>query len=168
MANDILLGSELGQEFDKGVEVAGKVSIKVDGQTITKSADGTLSAATIMPEFDPANHTINFPSAFGGAGLNVDLNQYTTDVQVVGGSFDPATSVLKLVDNDNDDMDDIIVDLSNLLGASDDPENLLLNGADKKPKLTKAIVHSEIEAYNAANGVQHTSLFGTALFTTIA
>ena len=168
MANDILLGSELGQEFDKGNEVAGKVSIKVDGQTITKSADGTLSAATIMPEFDPANHTINFPSAFGGAGLNVDLNQYTTDVQVVGGSFDPATSVLKLVDNDNDDMDDIVVDLSLLLGVSDNADNLLTNGDDSKPFLSKSVVSSEIAAYNEANGVTHTSLFGTELFTTIA
>ena len=168
MANDILLGSELGQEFDLGVEVAGKVSVKVDGQTITKSADGTLSAVTVMPEFDSANGIIHFPSALGGTGSNIDLSQFLTDIQVTGGSFDAATSVLTLVDNDNDDTDDIVLDLSTQLGVSDNANNLLTNGDDSKPFLSKSVVSGEIAAYNTANGVAHTSLFGTQLFTTIA
>ena len=168
MANDILLGSELGQEFDKGNEVAGKVSIKVDGQTITKDENGILSAVTVMPTFDPANAVISFPSALGGAGTNIDLSQFLTDLQVTGGSFDAAASVLKLVDNDNDDVDDIIIDLSSLLGVSDNADNLLTDGDDSKPFLSKSAVSNEIAAYNDANRVPHTSLFGTELFATIA
>ena len=168
MANDILLGSELGAEFDLGNEVAGKVSIKVDGQTLTKAADGTLSATTVMPTFDSASGIISFPSALGGTGTDIDLGQFLTDIQVTGGSFDAATSVLTLIDNDNDTTDDIVIDLSSLLGVSDNADNLLSNGDDSKPFLSKSVIADEITAFNSDNGVQHTSLFGTALFTTIA
>ena len=161
MTTNILLSTELGPEFDVN-QTQQKVLIKVDGTSITKSTDGTLSAATIGVDFDSAGGIITFTPTNGDTPQTVDLSQFLTDLQVTGGSFDAATSVLTLVDNDNDSVDDIVIDLSTLLGVSTDANNLLSNGADGKPKLLAGDLNGTIDdRVDASATTNVSSVFGT-------
>jgi len=153
MAQDIVLGRELGDEFDQGVAVANKVTVKVDGTSVVKAGDGTLGAAA--PTYDNVAKTITFPAVNGGAPQVVDLSEFTTDIHVNGGSFDALTSTLTLSDNDGV-TPDITIDLSALVGGSSDGNNILTNGADGKPTLSAATV-------DALATVQLESVFGTQI-----
>jgi len=129
--NDILLGSELGAEFDLGNDVANKVSIKVDGTTVTKNGSNELTAAPSVVTWDNATKIIQHTSG-SGVVTNIDLSQFVADIYVNGGAYDPATMVLTLSDNDAG-TPDITVDLSALLGPSTDANNSITAGADGKP-----------------------------------
>lgn len=154
MANDIVLGSELGLEFDIGVEVSNKISVKVDGTSIVK--DGTTgSLAAANPVYDSVAKTITYPAVNGVAGQVIDLSEFVVDVFVDGATFNATTNVLTLTDNSGT-TPDVVVDLSNLLGVSSDAGNLLTNGADGKPLFDKAALNSQTQIC--------TSVFGTNLF----
>ena len=154
MANDIVLGSELGDEFDlSGGTVADKVILKVDGTSVVRQADGTITGAPVV--LDNVARTVTFPAVNGGAPVVLDLSAFLTDIFVSGGSYDPATSVITLVDNDAA-TPDITIDLSSLLGVSADAGNILTDGADGKPFFDKAALDAQTEIC--------TSVFGTELF----
>lgn len=181
MATGIVIQSELGQEFLIGTETANKITIAVDGTSIQKDASGVFGAAP--PVWDNVGKTITFPSQNGATAQVIDLSQFVADIYVNGGSFDPATLVLTLTDNDGV-TPDITVDLSALLGVSADASNALSNGADGKPFLdnTTAFNVSTDADQILSNGTdnkalltcavikasclteQCTSVFGTALF----
>jgi len=161
MANDIVLGSELGPEFLLGTETPDKITVSVDGTSVTKSG-GVLAVAP--PTF--ANNVITFPASNGAAPTVVDLSQFTTDIHVSGGSFDAATSVLTLTDTDGS-TPDIVIDLSTLLGVSTQAGNALTDGPDGKPFLPEAFADDAVTAYATANNTDLESLFGTAIATVV-
>lgn len=152
MANDIVLGSELGDEFLIGTETAGKITVAVDGTSVTKV--GNVLAAP-SPVWDNVAKTITFPSVNGAAQQVIDLSQFTTDIYVDGATFNPTTNILTLTDNDGG-TPNVTVDLSLLLGVSADAGNLLVNGTDGKPLFTKATLDAQTNIC--------TSVFGTQLF----
>lgn len=153
MATDIVLASELGGEFLIGTETPNKITIAVDGTSVTKDAAGVLGAEA--PVWDNVSKTITFPAVRGGAAQVIDLSQFTTDIYVNGGSYDAATATLTLSDNDGV-TPNVTIDLSTLLGVSTDGGNLLTNGADGKPVFNKAALDAQTAIC--------TSVFGTQLF----
>jgi hypothetical protein len=150
---DPIIGSELNDEFDIGTIVANKVSIKIDGTTVTKNASNQITATPGSLTYDNATAVITYTNAAGNV-QNIDLSALTTDIYVDGGTFDAATSVLTLTDN-NGGTADVTIDLSSLLGVSTDAGNLLNNGADGKPLFTKTDLDAQTSIL--------TSLFGTQL-----
>lgn len=153
MATDIVLASELGPEFLVGTETANRITVSVDGTSVTKDAAGVLGAEP--PTYDNVAKTITFPAVRGGAPQVIDLSEFTTDIFVNGASFNAATSTLTLVDNDTGTAD-LTIDLSTLLGVSTDGDNLLINGSDGKAYFNKAGLDSQTQIC--------TSVFGTDLF----
>lgn len=140
----------LGPEFELGTTTANKITIAVDGTSVERNATtGTLSAAP--PVWDNVAKTITFPSQDGATAQVIDLSQFTTDIYVNGGSFNPVTNNLTLVDVDGT-TPDIVVDLSALLGVSADANNTLVNGTDGKPY------------FNSATLAACTDAFGTDIF----
>lgn len=157
MATDIVLASELGPEFDIGVETANQIRLSVDGTSIVK--DGTTGhLGAVAPVWDNVAKTITFPATNGGAQTVIDLSQFTTDIYVTGGTWDIATTTLTLSDNDGT-TPDITVDLGTLLGVSADANNLLTAGSDNKAFIDAAAIR--------AVGTEQTSVFGTSLGFTI-
>ena len=150
---DPVIGSELSDQFDIGTIEANKVTIKIDGSTITESGAGVLSAPSGSMTYDSGTATLTYNNGAGGV-QNIDLSALTTDIFVNGGSFDAVTSVLTLTDNDGG-TPDVTVDLSALLGVSTDANNLLSNGTDGKPFFDKAALDAQTTVL--------TSLFGTPL-----
>lgn len=151
--NDPIIGTELGNEFDQGTIVTNKVSIKIDNTTITKNGSDQLEATPGSLTYDNANTLLVYTNAAGNI-QNIDLSSLTSDIFVNGGSFDAATSILTLTDNDGGTAD-VTVDLSTLLGVSADAGNLLTNGTDGKALFTKADLDAQTTIL--------TSLFGTPL-----
>lgn len=151
--NDPVIGSELGVEFDIGTLVPNKVSIKIDDSTITKNGSDQLVATLSTMTYNAGTATLTFTDGAGTA-TNIDLSALTTDIFVNGGSFDAATSVLTLTDNDGGTAD-VTVDLSSLLGVAAEATNLLGTGANGKALFTKADLDGQTTIL--------TSLFGTQL-----
>jgi len=135
MAQNIILSTELGQEFLIGAETPNLITIAVDGTTITKPGN-ILQAEQATLTYDNTTTILTY-TAPGQAPMTIDLSALTTDVFVNGGSFNPTTNVLTLVDNDGVSPD-IVVDLSALLGVSTDANNILVNGTDGRPYLDTA------------------------------
>jgi len=163
MVDNVILASELDNTFEIDGE-AEKIKIKIDSTSIKKAANGTLSAVPTAIEFDSVNGIIKVTNPDGTTPPPIDLSQFLQDLQVTGGSFDAATSVLKLVDNDNENVDDITIDLSTLLGVSTDEQNLLSNGADGKPKLLAEDLDDVIgDRVQAIAGTNVSSVFGTPI-----
>jgi len=157
MANDIILARELAPEFEQDA-TAKLIRLKVDGTTVVKGPDGTVSAvqpAPIVPTFNGQNGVLMF------GNTPIDLSQFLADITVTGGSFDAATQVITLVSND-DDVDDLTIDLSALLGVSTDSDNLLSNGADSKPYLNQDGIEQSIRNVVESSASRNvTSVFGT-------
>jgi len=151
--NDPVIGSELNSEFDIGTIAANKVSIKIDGSTITKNGNGQLVATTGGLTYDNATTVLTYTNGAGNV-QNIDLSALVSEIFVDGGTFDAATSTLTLTDNDAA-TPDVTIDLSTLIGVSTDAGNLLSNGADGKPLLTKADLDAQT--------IILPSLFGTAI-----
>ncbi len=137
--SQIVTPGNLGQEFELGTSVPNKITVKVDGTSVARAADGTLNAPA--PVWDNVAKTITFPAVNGAAAQVIDLSQFTTDIYVDGASFDAATNVLTFTDNDGTTAD-VTVDLSNLLGVSADAGNLLTAGTDGKGLLVAATVEA--------------------------
>ncbi len=138
--NSILIASELNSEFDVlGAITPNKVSIKIDNTSITKDVSGVLSAPVGSMTYAPLTTTLTYTPGDGTPAQNIDLSGLTTDIFVNGGSFNAATSVLTLTDNDGV-TPDVTVDLSALIGISVDAGNVLTNGSDGKPYLSEAAV----------------------------
>lgn len=154
MANDVVLGSELGPEFEKGTLVANLVTVRVDATSLQRNA-GTGALSAVPPVFDNVAKTITFPSQDGAAQQVINLSQFTTDIHLDGGTFDAATAVLTLTDNDGG-TPDVVIDLSALMGSSTDAGNLMSDGSDGKPLLVAANI-TDLAT------IQNTSLFGTNL-----
>lgn len=160
MATDIVLGSELGPEFDKGVAVANQVTIRVDGTGVVRdSVTGELSSPAPVLTYTNGTQTLNWNDG-QGTTLAVDLSALAADIFVNGGSYDANTTVLTLTDNDAG-TPDVQINLGALLGPSTDAGNLLTSGADNKPFINAAAV-TALATENC------TSLFGTALFKAFA
>lgn len=149
-AQDIVIGTELGNEFLLGTETPNKITIAVDGTSVTKVGDVLGSPG---PVWDNTARTLTFPSVNGAPAQVVNLA--AVDIFVDGGSFDPLTSILTLTDT-NGTTPDVTVDLSNLLGVSTDAGNLLTNGTDGKALFTKANLDAQTSICE--------SVFGTQLF----
>lgn len=179
MANQIVIASELGNEFLLGTETANKITIAVDNVSITKPGD-VLTATPGVLTYDNLTTILTYTSG-SGAVQNIDLSAFTTDIFVDGGSFDAVNSVLTLTDNDAG-TPDVTVDLSSLLGVSTDANNALTNGADGKPFLDSSALTVATDAGNiltdgtdgayldcpavkACATETCTSVFGTQLFT---
>ena len=181
MAQNIVLSTELSNQFDIGVIESNKISIKVDGTTVTSDAAGVLSATPSSLTYDPATTILTHTGGDGNV-TNVNLSSLTSDIFVNGGTFDAATSVLTLSDNDPA-TPDVVIDLSTLLGVSADADNILTDGADGKPFLDKdsiGIVSADADnlvSVGADGGAfldcdviktsctsECTSVFGTPLF----
>jgi len=154
MAQNIVISSELGQEFLIGTETANKITVSVDGTSITKPG-GVLTATPGSMTYDPATTILTYTAA-DGTIQNINLSGLTTDIFVDGATYDSATMVLTLTDNDAA-TPDVTVDLSALLGVSTDVNNILTNGADGKPFLDCAAI--ETCATETCE-----SVFGTQLF----
>ena len=150
----IITPTNLGTSFDLGTITPNKVEIKIDNISISKDGSGVLSATPSQLTWDNLTKIVTHTS---GTGIvtNIDLFEFTTDIYVNGGSFNPATQVITLVDGDGV-TPDITIDLSSLLGVSTDAGNLLINGTDGKALLTK----TEIDAISGIC----TDAFGVPLF----
>lgn len=133
MAN-IITVPNLGTSFDLGTITPNKIEIKVDNTSIVKGGTGELSANPSTMTWDNTTKIITHTSGTGVV-TNIDLSDFTTDIYVNGGSFNPATSIITLTDSDGT-TPDVTIDLSSLLGVSTDANNALTNGADGKPYLS--------------------------------
>ena len=153
MATGFVLDTELGPEFLIGTETPNKITVSVDGTSVTKNAAGVLSAQP--PVFDNTANTITFPSAGGAAAQIINLTPYTSDIFVSGATLDATTKVLTLTDNDAG-TPDVVVDLGGLLGVSGDGGNLLTDGTDGKAYFNKAQLDAQTQIC--------TSVFGQQLF----
>lgn len=137
--SNLITPTNLGAEFEIGTNVANKITVKTDGTSVVRAADGTLNAPS--PTYDNTAKTITFPAVNGNAPVVIDLSDLTTDIFVDGATFNSTTNVLTLTDNDGA-TPDVTIDLSNLLGVSADAGNLLTAGTDGKGLLTAATVEA--------------------------
>jgi len=151
---DKVVRQNLGQEFEIGTNVANKVTIKTDGTSVVRAADGTLHGAT--PTYDNTTAMLQFPAVNGVTPPAIDLSALTTDIFVTGGSLDGTTNVLTLTDP-APGTPDVVIDLSALKGVSADANNVLVDGSDGKPMLTAAAVA-------ATTDLVCQDLFGNQLF----
>lgn len=154
----------LGPEFLIGTGVAAdKIEIKVDGTTALRAVDGTLSAPSGSLTYDGVTTILTYDNGAGGT-QNIDLSAFTTDLYITGGSFDAASSVLTLTDADAG-TPDVTIDLSTLLGASTDADNLLTNGADGKPKITEGDIEAVVVPSTDAGNLIGTGADGKLVLT---
>lgn len=124
----------LGPEFELGTTVANKITINVDGVSVKRDVTtGELSSPAPVVTWNNVTKEITHDDGQGNTQV-INLSQFTTDIHVNGGSFNAATSVLTLTDNDGV-TPDITIDLSSLLGVSTDAGNILSAGTDGKPYL---------------------------------
>lgn len=71
MAADLVTATNLGPEFQIGSRVPGKITVRVDDTTITRAADGTLSAApqpvtaTLAPLYEYRDLWVEESAALG-------------------------------------------------------------------------------------------------------
>lgn len=144
MVQAVVTPNNLGPEFDQGVLVANKITVKVDGTTVTRNGvTGVLSAAGVLTSltYNALTSVLTYTDEAGNAA-NIDLSALTTDLYITGAAFNPATMVLTLTDASGV-TPDVTVDLSTLLGVSADAGNLLEDGADGKPMLKPSVVHAQ-------------------------
>ena len=157
-ANDLVVGANLCNQFLIDA-VAQEICLRLDGSTIVSAANGTLSAPSGALSYDAATTMLSYDNGAGGT-TNIDLAALAADIYITGGSFDAASSVLTLVDADGG-TPDVTIDLSALLGVSTDANNLLTDGADRKPFLDCDAVKD-----NCTNVC--TDVFGNPLFNAFA
>lgn len=129
--NDLVTGANLGPEFEVGTNVANQITIKTDGTSVIRDAvTGELSSPPGVLTYDGGTSILTYDNGQGGTA-NLDLSALTTDIFVNGGTFDAATGVLTLTDNDGA-TPDVVVDLSALSDPSADANNILVAGTDGK------------------------------------
>lgn len=138
----LLAPSDLSNQFN--AVAPGPVTLNVDGQTVQASAAGVLSSPVTVLAYSNLTTELTYTDENGNNTV-IDLGALTTDIFVNGGSFNAATSVLTLTDNDAG-TPDVTVDLSTLLGVSTDANNVLNNGTDGKPLLTSTQLCDAIKA----------------------
>ena len=162
--NDIVVTPNLGPEFQIGTGPdPAAITVNVDGTTVVRDATtGQLSSPITTLSYDNTTQVLTYINE-AGATTTLDMSALAADIFVNGASYDATTSVLTLTDNDTG-TPDVTVDLSQLLGVSTDPNNLLGDGTDGKPFLDSATVCADITANCLADCVL-TDAFGNTLGT---
>jgi len=141
MAVAVVTPTNLGPEFEIGTNVAGLITVRVDGTSVVRDpVTGSLGA--VAPTYDNVATTLTFPGVNGGADTVIDLSALTTDVFVNGASL--SGTVLTLTDNDAG-TPDVTVDLAAFAGVSTDAGQILVAGSDGKPLLTQATVAAQAD-----------------------
>ena len=154
--NDIVIGSELGPEFEIGTTVPNFITVRVDGVTVLRNpTTGELSTPLTSLGFDNTTGILTFINETGNP-MTADLSAFFTDVFVTGGNYNAANMTLTLTDNDAG-TPDVVIDLSSLLGVSADAGNILTDGADGKPFLDCDKIRTDCTTVCQ-------SVFGTDLF----
>lgn len=157
----VVVGTNLGPEFLIGTGVnPAKIEIKVDGTTVKRAVDGTLSSPITSLSYSNATQVLTYLSETGVPTI-IDLSALAADIFVNGATFNASTGVLTLTDNSGT-TPDVIVNLGALLGVSTNPANILTNGADGKPYLNCAAVASCVPALNVTT-CQMRDVFGNLL-----
>ena len=85
--NDLVTGSVLGNEFDIGVIEPGLIRLRIDGTSITRAVDGTLSAVVGLNVVTAPLYEYRDLWAEETAGLSDNNNQWSFgngDVGVIG------------------------------------------------------------------------------------
>lgn len=117
MALNVIVKSNLGNDFALDT-VNKKVHVNVDADTLLRdSATGILSAKGKVTNltWDNVTKVITYVNE-NNVNQTIDLSQFTTDINVSGGTFDPVTTVLTLTQDDGGP--DIDIDLAALARSS--------------------------------------------------
>ena len=92
--NDIVVGSELGPEFEIGTTVPNFITVRVDGVTVLRNpTTGELSTPLSAFGFDNTTGILTFTNEAGN-DTPVDLSAFFTDVFVTGGNYNPVNMTL--------------------------------------------------------------------------
>ena len=175
MSLQIVTPANLGNTLKAAHITAGKYDVNIDKDTLLALADGTLAVntnigtgesdalkalikgqetATSM-SYDAATKIISYTNEKGTVS-NINLSALAVDIYVDGASYDAATMVLKLIDNDTG-TPDISVNLAELKKvSSQNSTTVTLSGTGEASSPLKA----DVNVSNAATNLLKTDANG--------